>query len=444
MPKNKSNPPDLSYIISLPPEKAIEYFKSKGYTFSWNWYDMWQEAHAKAFTVAKVMRMDILQDIREMVQKSLDEGITFAQFKKELEPKLKTKGWLGKKIIGDEQGARQVQLGSPHRLKTIYQTNLQTAYNAGRWKEQMENVDNRPYLQYVAVMDKRTRPAHAALNGKVFPAGDPFWNTHYPPLGFRCRCRVRALSSKNLKDRGFAVESSKGKITWRDELVSKKTGELQPVAVYHDPLTGQKIATDVGWSYNPGKEWLNPFTPKPFNPEEGGYKTIGATFHKKTPVEKLPAKPLTKDMLLLPHQKSDMTEGDYINAFLKEFGAEMGKPVVYRDKINDPVIISEELFKDRSKGSFKVFKGDREIYLKMLADTIKDPAEIWLTWVKSKDKTRLCKRYIGVYKDAKGKVGGYAVFDLIDNVWQGTTVYEVKKLDYLDRQRTGTLLYAKE
>jgi len=46
----------------------------------------------------------------------------------------------------------------------------------------------------------------------------------------------------------------------------------------------------------------------------------------------------------------------------------------------------------------------------MLADTIKDSVEIWLTWVQGKDKTRLCKRYIGVYKDAKGKIGGYAVF----------------------------------
>jgi SPP1 gp7 family putative phage head morphogenesis protein len=259
MPTNKSNPPDLSYIISLPPEKAIEYFKSKGYTFSWDWWDTWQEAHAKAFTVAKAMRMDILQDIREMVQKSLDEGITFQQFKKELEPKLKAKGWWGKKMIMDAEGkASEVQLGSPHRLKTIYQTNLQTAYNAGRWKEQMDNVDDRQYLQYVAVMDNRTRPSHAALNGKVFRADDPFWNTHYPPLGFRCRCRVRALSSKNIKDRGLTVESSKGRLSNEDRLVSKRTGELQEVTVYRDPLTGEKIAPDVGFNYNPGKAAWKP------------------------------------------------------------------------------------------------------------------------------------------------------------------------------------------
>ena len=34
-------------------------------------------------------------DIREMVQKALEEGITFHEFQKELRPKLKSKGWWG-------------------------------------------------------------------------------------------------------------------------------------------------------------------------------------------------------------------------------------------------------------------------------------------------------------------------------------------------------------
>ena len=236
----------------LPP---FNFLKAKGYTISWNWWDTWQEAHAKAFTVAKAARMDILQDIRAEVQKALDDGITFQQFKKELEPRLKAKGWWGKTMVGDGHGgAEDVQLGSPYRLKTIYMTNLQTAYNAGRYKAQMENTDNRPYWQYTAVLDARTRPAHRALNGQTFRYDDPFWSTHYPPLGFRCRCRVRALSATDVTAKGITVESAEGRITWEDALVSKRTGALEPVAVYHDPHTGKAIPTDVGWSYNPGRE----------------------------------------------------------------------------------------------------------------------------------------------------------------------------------------------
>ncbi|MDI1471914.1 Phage (Mu-like) virion morphogenesis protein [Thermodesulfovibrio sp. N1] len=244
---------DLAYAIGLPPEKAIEYFKAKGYKLTWDWWEMWQEAHAKAFTVAKAMRMDILQDIREMVQKAINEGISLEQFRKELEPRLKAKGWWGYKFAVYPDGRVERFLeGSPWRLKTIFNVNMQTAYMAGRYKTMMESTDTHPYWQYVAVLDSRTRPAHRALHGKIFRYDDPFWKTHYPPNGFNCRCRVRALSQKDIDRKGLPVDSAEGKITWKDELVSKKTGELQPVAVYHDPVTGMEIPTDVGWGHNPG------------------------------------------------------------------------------------------------------------------------------------------------------------------------------------------------
>ena len=250
------NKVDLTYAFGLKPRKAIEYFEAKGYKITWNWEEMWQEAHAKAFTVAKVMRMDILQDIRDGVQQALDLGQTFQEFSKNLTPLLKSKGWWGKQEQVDESTGEitDVQLGSPYRLRTIFDQNLQVAYNTGRYRSQIDNVDNQPFWEYVAVMDARTRPSHAALNGRVFRADDPFWDSFYPPNGWRCRCRVRA------HDRGDNLESSAGKLSTREELVSKKTGEMQEVAVFTDTdfVTGKKfsVAPDPGWSYNPGKtEW---------------------------------------------------------------------------------------------------------------------------------------------------------------------------------------------
>ncbi|HOI51914.1 MAG TPA: hypothetical protein PLN02_06015, partial [Azonexus sp.] len=60
--------------MTLPPRKAVEYLKSKGYAITWHWEELWQEAQAQAFTVAKATRLDILQDIREAVEKALAEG----------------------------------------------------------------------------------------------------------------------------------------------------------------------------------------------------------------------------------------------------------------------------------------------------------------------------------------------------------------------------------
>ncbi len=435
-------PVDLFYAIGLPPEKAIKYFKSKGYTFSWDWWDTWQEAHAKAFTVAKAMRMDVLQDIRNMVQKSLDEGIAFQQFKKELEPKLKAKGWWGRQIIGDETGDAEVQLGSPHRLKTIYQTNLQTAYNAGRYIEQMDNVDNRPYWQYVAVMDSRTRPAHKILHGKVFRYDDPFWNTHYPPLGFRCRCRVRALSDKKLKDSGFTLESSKGKLSEQEVLVSKKTGELRPVTVYRDPLTGEKIAPDAGWNYNPGKEWgrwdkngLLPDCPGGFSfmrfSEGRCIKIIkGQKTWKDYGSPDLRHVPDNKRIVSPEPLKAAQTHKEAIAIMLSALELK-NKPYRIIETPKEQVILRAELIPHLVENRLDM----RERYANFIIPTLTNPYEIYLT--EYKDGFR--ERYIGLFT---GKNNLLVIVrlnkdgSLLWNVMQGND-------RSMNKQRIGTLLYGK-
>lgn len=244
--------PELKGLYKLAPAKTIKYFKNKGNTLTWDWYDIWQDAHKKTFTVAKVMREDVLKDIRSSVDKALSEGKTFHEFKKELKPILQKKGWWGEQIVVDTKGnAEKVQMGSLSRLKNIYSVNMQTAYMTGRYQTQIENTDNRPYWEYVAVMDASTRPEHAMLNGLIYRYDDPFWNAFYPPNGWRCRCRVNALSKRNLESKGIPLSSSDGLISEEHRLVSKKSGEYKSVAVYTDPLTGKKIAPDVGWSHNP-------------------------------------------------------------------------------------------------------------------------------------------------------------------------------------------------
>lgn len=256
---------DLGYAVTLPPRDAIAYFKAKGYQVSWNWWDVWQESHAQAFTVAKATRADVLQSIREEVQKAIDEGRTARDFVRNLTPTLQRLGWWGKQTITHDDGSQEdVTLGTPWRLHNIYRTNLQTAFMAGRYKQQVEDAESRPYWQYVAVLDSRTRPAHRAMHGKVFRHDDPFWDTFYPPNGWGCRCRVRTLSERKLTSQGLAVESSEGRL--RDiEVeagVDKRTGEIITAKVtgirtrFFDERKGEWrewFMPDVGWSYNPGK-----------------------------------------------------------------------------------------------------------------------------------------------------------------------------------------------
>jgi len=256
---------DLSALFNLPPEEAIAAFEAKGFKLSWDWHDTWREANAQSFTVAKLVKMDVLQDINDAMKKALAEGQTQRMFDKDLTPILMNKGWWGKKTVTGSDGEPEiVQEGSPRRLQTIFRTNLQTAYAAGRWKEFENNKADRPYLQYVAIMDSRTRPSHAAMSGKVFPIDSPVWDVIAPPNGFNCRCRLRALSAENLKTRGLSVETG-GEIIERTdpELIPvKRSGELDPaklvqrgVSIPDPSKPGQKLTlwADPGWDYNPGK-----------------------------------------------------------------------------------------------------------------------------------------------------------------------------------------------
>lgn len=246
---------DLGVASGLPPKEAISYFESKGYEISWNWYETLEAAHARAFTVAKCTRLDVLTSIRGAVDDALKQGLTEEQFIKQLTPTLQKLGWWGKQVIIDESGqAQNITLGTPYRLKTIYQTNTRTAYAAGRYAQMMSDADLYPYWQYVAVLDSHTRLAHAELNNMIFRYDDLFWQTHYPPNDWNCRCRVRAVSERRYQALGIPVTDSTGMLSTRT--VTAGTDPLTG-AVYETTVTtfnnGKvKMTPGTGWSYNVG------------------------------------------------------------------------------------------------------------------------------------------------------------------------------------------------
>ena len=193
-------------ILNVPPEEAVREFKAKGYHVGFDWRDTAAAEHLRSFTVAKAMRLDILQDIRGAVDRALAAGTTFETFHDELEPLLRRKGWWGRQRMTDPVTgeSRIVQLGSPRRLRIIFDTNLRMSYARGRWERIERLAEARPWLRYVAVRDSRTRPEHMSFHGTVLPVDHPFWKSHYPPNGWRCRCTVIQLSDDDLEEFGFS------------------------------------------------------------------------------------------------------------------------------------------------------------------------------------------------------------------------------------------------
>nr|DAK31769.1 MAG TPA: minor capsid component [Caudoviricetes sp.] len=250
---------DMGALLRMEPKIAVDYLKSKGYNITWNWQEQLDAAHAKAFTVAKVTKADVLETLRLATEDAIQNGISERDFMKNLTPKLQAMGWWGKQVITDSQGrSTVVELGSPRRLRTILRTNKSVAYHAGRYAEQITNSDEQPYWQYVAVQDSRTRPSHMALHGKVYRFDDPIWDTLYPPNGWGCRCRVRALSDFQLNNLGLSVDESGGRL--QEEWALAGTDPLSGEET-HSKITVFKtnqgtIKTEPGWNYNVGQAAL--------------------------------------------------------------------------------------------------------------------------------------------------------------------------------------------
>ena len=82
-------PPRPGFSFPGPvPREALEYFRGKDLRPGFSYLDVWGQEHAHAFTVAKALQLDVLDDLRDGVERAIAEGRTYRQFAGELTPLL--------------------------------------------------------------------------------------------------------------------------------------------------------------------------------------------------------------------------------------------------------------------------------------------------------------------------------------------------------------------
>lgn len=230
----------------VPPREAIRAFEARGLRLhsSFAWQEVYAGEHAAMFTVAKSAGFDILQEIYDELLVALSEGKTFRQFADELTPLLQRKGWWGRQqVINPLTGfPEEAQLGSPRRLRTIFDANMRVSYASGHWANFLRNKRLRPYLRYIAVDDQRTRPHHFALHNLTLPVDHDFWDIFAPPNGWNCRCTLQSLSLRDVDRMREQLVFEPPAIDYR-MWTNKVTGEERAVPV----------GVDSGWDYNPGR-----------------------------------------------------------------------------------------------------------------------------------------------------------------------------------------------
>jgi len=236
-----SDSPEFTFSPG-PDRAALDYLRAKRIQPSFDYRDVWRQEHASAFTIAKMAEMDLLADVRDSLANALEQGKPFAQWQREIRPMLEARGWWGVKDMTDPVTGEkhQVRLGSPRRLKIIYQTNLRTAHAAGQWARAQRTKATLPYFRYTLGPSVRHRPEHAALEGTTLPVDDPFWDYYYPPTGYNCKCRLLQVGQAEADAAGGP--SPAPKIGYRD-WKNKRTGQVERVPVGITP----------GFDTHPGK-----------------------------------------------------------------------------------------------------------------------------------------------------------------------------------------------
>lgn len=448
--------PDVRPAIGLPPTETVEFFRAKGYATQTHWDELWQEEHGRAFTVTKMLRGDLLEKVRASLDDVLANGGTFEQWKAKILPELQAAGWWGKVEDATLTGSDKPVWIGDRRLRTIYGTNLRMARAAGQWKRIQALKARAPYLMYVAIKDGRTRPLHRIWGGVdnkrpiILPADHPIWNWLFPPNGWGCRCTVIQLSERDLRNMGLRVttDAELGAMGWQ----RTEDGGIAPPENRWRRSDGtvERVpqGVDPGFAYNPGVAHMRalemPLDDRP----------LQAPHILPDPARDAPPMPAPRNRdasVLLPKDTDYEQVVDTFHASFRHPKNSAGV-ILTRDAIGEPLVIGDSFFwrggVPGGPDTRKLRDSDRRQGIRLLAEALDDPDEIWWQWETVKvDQAgtlgaRLTRRYISRF-DIDGRVySAIVVVRMGRDGWQGVTaIINSKNDNYAINARGGVLAY---
>lgn len=191
------------------------------------WDDLRGSAHDRAFMVAGAVKADLLADLAGAVDKAISQGTSLEEFRRDFRSIVETRGWHGWTGEG-------TKAGEAWRTRVIYRTNAATSYAAGRMAQLREGGFDQWVYRHGG--SREPRPEHLAWDGLILPPDHPFWETHAPPNGWGCSCRIAGSFSE------FGAERVGGD--------PEKT--LPPGWDATDPRTGTPPGVGKGWDHAPG------------------------------------------------------------------------------------------------------------------------------------------------------------------------------------------------
>mgnify|MGYP003365106146 CR=1 FL=1 len=237
----------LGYSIFLDPKDTVRAWEARGELRpTVQWSEMVHQQHAASFTVAKIAKLDLLRQVQTSLDSVIRSGGTFEGWQKDLIPNLQRAGWWG--AVNDKAltGTDETVIVNERRLRTIYDTNVRMSLSSGNWMRIQAQKDVLPYLRYLPSTSEHKRPLHKLWYGTLLPVDHPWWQTHFPPNGWFCKCHFEQVSERRMKRKGWSITP---------------IGDIAggPATIWH-PASGGTITVpagiDPGFGYNAGTAHL--------------------------------------------------------------------------------------------------------------------------------------------------------------------------------------------
>ena len=402
---------------SLPFKEQIEFFRRKANVPTNSYADIYNNEHDYAFVVAGANRNALLNDFRTAIDKAINQGSTLEEFRKDFSEIVEKHGW-------------SYNGGFNWRTRIIYETNLNSSYQAGRY-QQLRDAKF-PYMEYLhSDYVEHPRELHQSWDHLVLDFNDPWWNNHFPPNGYGCQCRVRGRTKGDLKRMGKNQPDKAPTINWVDKVIGENSGNPRIVRVPE--------GIDPSFEHIPGQSRLDNFVPNPLDTDP----TLKRGLPSSKATDEWPAiREVSKNRLL----EKGLTEEDYANIFLNEFGATLTKPAIFKDVAGDALVIGKQLFTVSKTGELKVTKRGREQFLLLLADSLKLPDEIWtrMEYFDHLQKSVVRRRYISRFMIDGELQPMLAVFEVGDDGWLGVTTFAPDTPEYLEQLRVGVRVFKRK
>lgn len=409
--------PDIQ-LGGVPFEEAASFFRNKVRLPTKAWTDLKEGMHARAFVVAGATKDELLKDLQSSIQRAIDDGTGLAQFRKDFKQIVAKHGWS---YTGDSS-----RKGRAWRTKVMFETNLSTARAAGRWEQIQRVKRTRPFLRYVAILDTHVRPDHRRWHGTVLPVDDEWWQTHYPPNGWNCRCTVMSLSRRMMTDFGYSESTA--------------PPQFDPVR-RKDPFGEGTIALDrgidPGFNYNVGQAHvgLERAIPEGFARTRNEWKPIeGGAYRALTPADygdtaPLPVRPLPE---LAPPARD---QAEMVERVKRTIG---GDRATFTTPDGAPVAIDAEIFGGH-------IPPRRAIWLPVLRDLVENPQEAWLIFERNErtGQVALRRQHLALYDNPDSDRRLLMVFQVLRGMFEAWTFIPVDRAGYLEGRRRGLRLWPK-